>query len=158
MVYPKHQTQPQSPHKKYKATLASDTATNDNSADSIMPDHSSTFVIVHGMLVTCNAMIAMNASSIKDTQENHAKSIGIMNEKFSALLNHVNAIEHRIEDIGYQVETEVEDRKMLGRAVDTLLVDTVDIVESRLASIGSRVSVIERLIVRSRKRKLSKVG
>ena len=116
MVYPKHQALPQSPHKKYKkAVSACNTATSDNSAGSIMTDKKITFNIVHEMLVRCNAMIAMNASSIKDTQVNNAKNTAIMNDKFNALLHHVNALEYHVKDIAYQVEAKVEGRKVGAR-------------------------------------------
>ena len=51
-----------------------------------------------------------------------------------------------------QIKASNEDSAELNRAVGTF-VDNADILESRLCSIEGRVSSVERLIIRSRKRK-----
>ena len=66
---------------------------------------------------------------------------------------HKSAFSQRLGDTKDQTKASNEDSIELNRAIGTF-VDTADIIESRLGAIEGRVSIIERIIIRSRKRKL----
>ena len=159
MVYPKHQVLPSSPRKKVKTSTAaydfktSTTQTIDIASN--FSDEANYFTAICEMLVNCNTMIATNIAYIKKIEEENAKNTAMLDKKFDELVHHAKSLEQRLEDTEDRTNTSNEDSAELNRAVGTF-VDSGDILESHLGSIEGRVSSIERLIIRSRKRKLSK--
>ena len=105
------------------------------------------------MLGNCKTMIAINISTIKTIEEENAKNTAMLNRKIGELVHHIKSLEQRLGDTEDQTKASNEDSAELNQAVGAF-VDTTDILESRLGSIEGRVSSIERIIIRSRKRKL----
>ena len=159
MVYPKHHALPTSPRKKVKtSTMAnyfktSTTTTIDVASSSNFSDQANKFAVICEMLGNCNTMIATNILTIRKIEEENAKNTAVLNKKFGELLHRVKNLEQRLGDTEDQTKASNEDSAELNQAVGAF-VDTTDILESRLGSIEGRVSSIERIIIRSRKRKL----
>ena len=109
------------------------------------------------MIINCTAMIAENTSSIKKLEEASAKKAEAMDEKFAEFLQHIKSLEERINAIEGQTQANNEAIGELDREAEAL-VDTAGILEKRLSSVVLRVSSIESLIIRSRKRKLKERG
>lgn len=151
MVYPKHLALPPSPRKKAKTSLTVNdfkTATTTTAAAaSSLSYQAGEFAVTSKMSGKYNSMIATNASTIKKIEEKHVKSTALLNEKFDVLLHYVKRLDQRLAGIEDQTKANTEDNVELIRAVVTV-VDTADILEIRLGSIGSRVSSIERIIIR----------
>ena len=157
MVYPKHQVLPPSPHKKVKtSTVTNDFKTSTTQTIDIasnFSDQANEFTAICEMLGNYSTMIARNLSTIKTIEEENAKNTAMLNRKIGELVHHVKSLEQRLGDTEDQTKASNEDSAELNRAVGTF-VDTADILESHLGSIEGRVSSIEHLIIRSRKRKL----
>lgn len=107
------------------------------------------------MMDNFNTMIAMNTSSIRQVEEDNIKSTATWNRKFDVLLHQVKILDRRLEDIEHRTKANTRGSTALSHAAGTF-VDSTDIMESRLSSIESRVSSIERLLIQSRKRKRSR--
>ena len=167
MVYPKHQTLPPSPHKKAKTasntssySLATDemntTSPSSNlscSSDSSTSSQVDTVSIIFEMMKNYNTMIEMQQTSIKNIEEGYAKSTAMFMNKFDVLLNHVKALEERLEDIEGKATTNTKHISDLGQAVGGSTDTLSDILESRLRSLSKRVSSIEHLIILNGQRK-----
>jgi uncharacterized coiled-coil protein SlyX len=104
------------------------------------------------MIGTCNTMITMQSVSIKSLEEKYAKSIVMPIEKFDALIKHVKTLEDRLEELEGKTKANTNHISELGQTVGGV-VDTSDILESRLDSLEGRISSIQRLIIRSCRRK-----
>ena len=136
-------------------------------AKKVKADHNDSFntlssegdslALVCNMLINCTAMIATNTSSIKKLEEASAKKAEAMDEKFAEFLQHIKSLEERINAIEGQTQANNEAIGELDREAEAL-VDTAGILEKRLCSVMLRVSSIESLIIRSRKRKLKERG
>ena len=183
MVYPKNQVFPPSPNKKAKATplatpdhtpptldlsasstldelkttLWPATSGNTTSSSAMISLPASALNIMQEMMERYNTMIAMNASSIKAIEEAKAKNTATMNRNFATLLRHVQTLEKRVDEIEDQAKASEEVQAGVSGAVGAF-VDSADILERRIGAVACRVSKIESLIVRSRKRKLSKLA
>ena len=97
-------------------------------------------------------MITMQSVSIKSLEEKYAKSIVMPIEKFDALIKHVKTLEDRLEELEGKTKANTNHISELGQTVGGV-VDTSDILESRLDSLEGRISSIQRLIIRSCRRK-----
>mmetsp|Transcript_10026 Transcript_10026/g.18361 ORF Transcript_10026/g.18361 Transcript_10026/m.18361 type:complete len:163 (+) Transcript_10026:116-604(+) len=161
MVYPKHQALPSSSHKKIKSSaVGSDfetpATTTTTYAASDVSYRGGKFTVICDMLGNYNTMIAKGMSTIKKMEETTAKSNALMNEKFDDILQRIQSLDQRLGDIEFQTKTNAEDSVRSSRAIDDVF-DTVRVLESRMGSIERRVSGIERLILRSRKRRRTRV-
>lgn len=108
------------------------------------------------MIGTCNTMITMQSVSIKSLEEKYAKSIVMPIEKFDALIKHVKTLEDRLEELEGKTKANTNHISELGRTVGRVADTTSDnlgILESRLDSLEGRISSIQRLIIRSCRRK-----
>ena len=162
MVYPKHQTLPPSPHKKaktasntYSYSLANDEMNTTSPPSSNLSSSSpvDTVSIIFEMMKNYNTMIEMQQTSIKNVEEEYAKSSAMFVNKFDVLHNHVKALEERIKEIEGKATTNVKHISELGQAVGGFE-DTSHILSRHIGSVESRISRIERLIIKSsRKRK-----
>ena len=111
---------------------------------------------------TCNTMINTQAASIntiKDLEEKYAKSSIVMpNEKFDhAIIKHVMTLEERLERLEGNTRVTTQLIAELPKLVGGAGITTSDILESRIDSLTSRLSSIERLIVRFSGRKRKRV-
>ena len=97
-------------------------------------------------------MITMQSVSIKSLEEKYAKSIVMPIEKFDALIKHVKTLEDRLEELEGKTKANTNHISELGQTVGGV-VDTSDILDSRLDSLEGRISSIQRLIIRSCRRK-----
>ena len=98
-------------------------------------------------------MLGMQQTSIKNLEDGYAKRTAMFINKFDVLLNHAKALEERIKDIGDKATTDTKHISELGQAVGGFE-DTSGILSRHVGSVDSRVSRIERLIIKSsRKRK-----
>ena len=100
-------------------------------------------VAICDILFNVNAAIAQNDSSIKRLEEEHSKNTKVMNEKFGALLQHIKSLEDRLKGIEDQTQANA---------------DAIGEFERCQRDLVLRVSSIESLIIRSRKRKLIETG
>ena len=158
MVYPKHQALPPSPHKKVKTSTnmfpysAANDETNTTShssshnLSSSSPSQVDTFPIIIEMMKNYNTMLEMQRKSIKNLEDGYAKSTAMFVNKFDVL-------QERIKDIEGKATTNVKHISELGQAVGGFE-DTSHILSRHIGSVESRISRIERLIIKSsRKRK-----
>ena len=165
MVYPKHQALPPSPHKKVKTfmNMFPYSAANDemnttspsssSNLSSPSPSQVDTFSIIIEMMRNYNTMLENQRKSIKNLEDGYAKSTAMFINKFDVLLNHVKVLEERIKDIEGKATTNVKNISELGQAVGGFE-DTSHILSRHIGSVESRISRIERLIIKSsRKRK-----
>ena len=98
-------------------------------------------------------MLEMQRTSIKNLEDGYAKSTAMLMNKFDVLLNHVKVLEERIQDIEGKATTNVKHISELGQVVGGFE-DTSHILSRHIGSVESRISRIERLIIKSsRKRK-----
>ena len=114
---------------------------------------------INEMMGTCNTMINTQAASInviKDLEEKYAKSSIVMpNEKFDhAIIKHVKTLEERLERLEGNTRVTTELVTELPKSTG---ITTSDILGSRIDSLTSRLSSIERLIVRFSGRKRKRV-
>ena len=130
---------------------------DDDDSFNTLSSEGDSLALVCNMLINCTAMIATNTSSIKKLEEASAKKAEATDEKFAELLQHIKSLEERIKAIEGQTQANKEAVGELDREAGAL-VDTVGILEKRLCSVVLRVSSIESLIIRSRKRKLKERG
>ena len=100
-------------------------------------------------------MIEMQQTSIKNVEEDYAKSSAMFVNKFDVLHNHVKALEEIIKDIEGKATTNTKHITELSSQLPTS-----DVLESRLRLLGKRVSSVEHLIILngSRKRMRSSQG
>ena len=117
---------------------------------------------INEMMGTCNTMINTQAASIntiKDLEEKYAKSSIVMpNEKFDhAIIKHVKTLEERLERLEGNTRVTTELIAELPKLVGGAGITTSDILGSRIDSLTSRLSSIERLIVRFSGRKRKRV-
>ena len=173
MDYPKHQALPESPLKKAKSFIAYSSSSPSSSSidlssmstnmaaatDLLLLATSLTQATddpfyngIIQMIGTCNTMITMQSVSIKSLEEKYAKSIVMPIEKFDALIKHVKTLEDRLEELEGKTKANTNHILELGQTVGEV-VDTSDILESRLDSLEGRISSIQRLIIRSCRRK-----
>ena len=103
-------------------------------------------------------MIEMQQTSIKNIEEGYAKSTAMFMNKFDVLLNHVKALEERLEDIEGKATTNTKHISELDQAVAGSTDTLSDILESRLRSLSKRVSSIEHLIILNGKRKRMRIS
>ena len=182
MVYPKNQVLPPSPNKKARALppatsdhntlpkpdlIASSTlddlknisppTINDNAVSTMIHLPASTFNTIQEIMARYSTMIAMNTSSIKAIEVASANNTATMNRKLAVLARHVQTLEEHIDEIEDQAKSSDEAHAEVTGVVG-VFVDSADILESRIDAVAFRVSKIESLIVRSRKRKLSKMA
>ena len=129
---------------------------NDNAVSTTIHLPASIFNIMQETMERCNTMIAMNTSSIKAIEEASDKNTATMNRKLGILARHVQTLEERIHDIEDHAKSSDEAHAEVTGAVGAF-VDSAGILESRIGSVAYRISKIESLVIRSRKRKLSKV-
>ena len=122
-----------------------------------LPSEGDTLALVCNMIINCTAMIATNTSSIKKLEDASAKKAEASDEKIGELLHHIKSLEDRIKCIEGQTQANKVAVGELDREAGAL-VDTAGILEKRLSSVVLRVSSIESLIIRSRKRKLKERG
>ena len=139
----------------FDKTAASPTI-NDNAVSATIHLPASIFNIMQETMERCNTMIAMNTSSIKAIEEASDKNTATMNRKLGILARHVQTLEERIHDIDDHAKSSDEAHAEVTGAVGAF-VDSAGILESRIGSVAYRISKIESLVIRSRKRKLSKV-
>ena len=114
---------------------------------------------INEMMGTCNTMINTQAASInviKDLEEKYAKSSIVMpNEKFDhAIIKHVKTLEERLERLEGNTRVTTE---LIAELPKSTGITTSDILGSRIDSLTSRLSSIERLIVRFSGRKRKRV-
>ena len=128
-----------------------------DSSNTLSSHQGDSLALVCNMIINCTAMIATNSSSVKKLEEASAKKAEAMDEKFGELIQHIKSLEERIKCIEGQTKANNEVIGELDREAEAL-VDTVGILEKRLSSVVLRVSSIESLIIRSRKRKLKERG
>ena len=117
----------------------------------------STFNTIQEIMARYNTMIAMNTSSIKAIEVDSTNNTATMNRKLAVLARHVQTLEEHIDEIEDQAKSSDEAHAEVTGVVGAF-VDSADILESRISAVAFRVSKIESLIVRSRKRKLSKMA
>ena len=182
MVYPKHQAQPESPQKKVKTSNITSSSSPPSSSIDLRSScrmnmgMAATNLLVtspslalaednkgiNEMMGTCNTMINTQAASIntiKDLEEKYAKSSIVMpNEKFDhAIIKHVKTLEERLERLEGNTRVTTELIAELPKLVGGAGITTSDILGSRIDSLTSRLSSIERLIVRFSGRKRKRV-
>ena len=117
---------------------------------------------INEMMGTCNTMINTQVASInviKDLEEKYDKSSIVMpNEKFDhAIIKHVKTLEERLERLEGNTRVTTELIAELPKSVGGAGITTSDILGSRIDSLTSRLSSIERLIVRFSGRKRNRV-
>ena len=174
MVYPKHQALPPSPHKTAKTSNTSSYSVNNemnttspsssSSSSNLSSDYDSyssspsqvdSFSIIFEMMKNYNTMIEMQQTSIKNVEEEYAKSSAMFVNKFDVLHNHVKALEERIKEIEGKATTNTKHIAELSSQLPTS-----DVLESRLRLLTKRVSSVEHVIILngSRKRMRSSQG
>ena len=92
-----------------------------------------------------NIMIATNSSPIRKIEEENVESIAKWKREFDIPFDSIKCIEKRLEDIEDRTKANARDSAGLSRTVGAF-VDTVNILESRLRSVYSRVSVLSALL------------
>ena len=154
MVYPKHQALDPSARKKVKtSTTTNDTPTTTTiDIASKFSDQANESAVICEMLGNCYNDCYKYVNN-QDNWRGKCQEHSDLNKTVSELLHHIKSLEQRLEDTKDQIKASNEDSAELNQAVGTF-VDTADILESHLGSIEGRVSSIEHLIIRSRKRKL----
>ena len=117
-----------------------------------LPNPNSFYKGTNAVLGTCNTLINTQVASvnaIKDLEEKYGKSSIVMpNEKFDALIKHVKTLEERRERLEGNTRVTTELIAELPKLVGGAGVTTSDILGSLIDSLTSRLSSIERLIVR----------
>ena len=136
-----------SPSSSSSSNLSSESDSSSSQVD--------TFSIIFEMMKNYNTMIEMQQTSIKNIEEEYAKSTAMLINKFDVLLNHVKALEERLKDIEGKATTNTKHITELSSQLPTS-----DVLESRLRLLGKRVSSVEHLIILngSRKRMRSSQG
>ena len=137
------------------ASPSSSSSNLSSDSDSSSSSQVDTFSIIFEMMKNYNTMIEMQQTSIKNVEEEYAKSSAMFVNKFDVLHNHVKALEERIKDIEGKATTNTKHITELSSQLPTS-----DVLESRLRLLTKRVSSVEHLIILngSRKRMRSSQG
>ena len=132
----------------YKANKVEAKATSiqvsNNSHDSL--------AVVCRMMENYNKIIANNCASIKKLEIENARNASKWKTDFDDLLTRITGIEERLDSTEAQMKKTVHDSEGLAEDMGKF-VDTIHVTAIRLGVIEQRVSRIEQLILRSRKRK-----
>ena len=170
-----NQALPESPLKKAKSFIASSSSSPSSTSidlssmsmnmaatdlsslpvSSLIPQQASGDPLYNGiiqMIATCNTLINVQSALIKNHEKKYDKSIVMPIEKFDTLIRHVKTLEDRLEELEGKTKANTNHISELGQTVGGV-VDASDILESRLESLEGRVSSIQRLIIRSCRRK-----
>ena len=99
-----------------------------------------------------NKIIANNCASIKKLEIENARNASKWKTDFDDLLTRITGIEERLDSTEAQMKKTVHDSEGLAEDMGKF-VDTTHVTAIRLGVIEQRVSRIEQLILRSRKRK-----
>mmetsp|Transcript_22768 Transcript_22768/g.41081 ORF Transcript_22768/g.41081 Transcript_22768/m.41081 type:complete len:170 (-) Transcript_22768:86-595(-) len=159
MVYPKHQALSSTPPRKKVKTLTMSnnnfkttaTTTTDAASDD-EPYQENSFTVIYEMFSNYNTMLATNMLAIKKMKEKNAKDTALLNGKLGDILRRVRSLDRRLGDLEVETKANTENNVKSSRAVGALFHNAY-ILESRVSSVERCVSSINRLILRSKKRK-----